>query len=185
MMRLSHIFVPAVAVALIGCSENTVSPPESSHEELPLLRSVRFALILPSGKEIAEITSIEGDEPTITVNNEIYGIIPQIQDRESGIVNFRLYKMMENEDGTRSSNFLEDLEVKAGASPVIAETVPYFNFKVKSILDPQDEWGFPEPLVPGQCCVTCQEGNWWFTSCGCRVIMSCGSCCVEDCCPQS
>lgn len=34
------------------------------------------------------------------------------------------------------------------------------------------------PAASGSCCVTC--GEW--TACGCAVSMSCGSCCVRECC---
>lgn len=38
----------------------------------------------------------------------------------------------------------------------------------------------PDEARPGKCCVTCGSTK----SCGCAAEMSCGSCCVEYCCPE-
>jgi hypothetical protein len=37
-----------------------------------------------------------------------------------------------------------------------------------------------EPLLFGECCVTCGLVR----ACGCSVTMSCGSCCADGCCPK-
>ncbi len=158
---------------------------------------------------IGKFAVLEGAMLTVkNLKGEQYiGYIPRIVD-ESGLeVDFAVFEITEMGEGNEAVRYLERFGVNgAGFSAATSgAVVEHIGVKViqiaKSRLSDEDIKVIQKRLVPsfdfaseqtaagdppdvpmaGTCCVTCDDTR----VCGCKVELSCGSCCEDPCCGGS
>lgn len=96
--------------------------------------------------------------PSLAFTIEVEGI-----QKDTGI------ETMKSQPCQSQLSFIEDVELK---------TSNYLNWKNLSSYKPVSYMHTVSGGGGSGCCVTCDEG----TLCGCRVVISCGSCCTGGCC---
>ncbi len=149
----------------------------------------------------------------LTVKNlkseQYIGYIPRIVDEAGLEVDFAVFEITEMGEGNEAVRYLERFGVNgagfsAATSGAVAEHIGVKVIQIaKSRLSDEDVKLIQKRLVPsfdygsepietaagdppdvpmaGTCCVTCDDTR----VCGCKVELSCGSCCENPCCGSS
>ncbi len=175
----------AILVASLGSASLLYS--QRTHPVRKSHKKISWTITLPDGNWVKSSES-EGSMLRIERDGKVWGFTPVVKYEAEGTVAVKVFRI------TRMNNGLEAIKEvesqKVGMESARAIDTDGFSIQVTKIEQDALETNFStmgetdidDGVVPvgeaGKCCVTC--GGW--KVCGCKVEMSCGSCCSDACC---
>ncbi len=185
-LRSVAVVVCVTAFSMGVAAAQTVPP------RIPVTKIV-FEVTVPYAQSPITVTTVEGVTARIKVGDVVTGVTPVVLDPVTRRVKFVLTDLgAATESG--SAPEIEEFEATIDSRVATRQAAMKLIIMPRRILtgegsDPAPNCAAPQsgPAETGtdyqNCCVTCPcggcpGGN--IQVCGCKVIMSCGSCCVQE-----
>jgi hypothetical protein len=185
--RIGSLAATALMVCLV---------PAGADDKEKAERLVVFKMTVPDGQWI-KATSTDGGVTRVTFAGTSLSVSPHIVDRDRSVVAFSVFNPSKSETVP-----VDVVQHAKGNPPAITQTKPSVELEVIKLRDKkptsttgsltvdEDSQGCHassssilasdgDVHAMGKCCVTCGTT----TVCGCAVIMECGDCCADPCCP--
>lgn len=97
-------------------------------------RAVSFNISLPNGAT-AQVTALEGQMATVTVNDKSLGITPHVVDSGSGKVLLLVSQILRDKEGEELVEPLREFRLSIGDPPVSLEWSPQLQIQIVKIVN--------------------------------------------------
>lgn len=184
MSRVKFLSYPLAAMLVVTLGSVSLLRSQTARATRKTEKKISWTITLPDGNWVKSSES-EGGMLRIERDGRIWGFTPTVRDEAKGSVAVKVFQITKTDDGVEVINEVENQKVNtASARRLDTDGFSIQVTKIEQSPVGTSFFGGEDPPVDepvegiGKCCVTC---NGWKV-CGCKVEMSCGSCCSDACC---
>lgn len=187
MNRIKFLSYAIAAILVVALGSLLLLHSQSASAARKTEKKISWTITLPDGNWVNSRES-EGGMLRIERDGKIWGFTPIVRDEAKGSIAVKVFQITKTDNGVEAIKEIESQKV--GMASARRLDTDGFSVQVTKIEQVALGTGFSSEGEPGdvpidepgegvgKCCVTC---NGWKV-CGCKVEMSCGSCCSDACC---